>query len=364
MSLTDASGNPVDGQLAPPEPWNTSRTGHGSHVLRHQQWAAWALHPTQQIQDSNKVPESEMVMSRLVFRASVPALGNVKYTLRAVSPQQSGSSLANVVVSQVQIGDGKSGFVLNSSLIKVSLSAHGLLDTAQHVGSVSPPLSLRQDLAMYWGNGGRNGPACNVDGSGGDGGSQSDAYVFSPQGPAASLARLSPKEDRGYWPAEGQLDAHNVQYGPKPTPEAAAVAITGPLMSEVSTVYAVGNTSLWQGARVYNTELEIELAYLISPLASNQDVISRFNTGLITGSMLHADEAGWVETLHAPRISYDSVQSKIGCNYHPSSGWAAVQSADGSSSVTVVTDRARLVASTTFSVINHQFCFYNIWANP
>ena len=165
MTLTDALGNPVMGQLAPPEPWNTSRTGHGSHVLRHQNWAAWAsMHP------SSINADGEMVMSRLIIAASVPALGTAKYILQAAAPRR--GRVANVVVSQVQVGDGKSGFILNGSKIKASLSAHGLLDTAQRVGSTAPPLPLRQDLALYWGNGGRNGPACNADGSGGDGGSQ------------------------------------------------------------------------------------------------------------------------------------------------------------------------------------------------
>ena len=93
-----------------------------------------------------------------------------------------------MAVSVVEIGDGKAGFTLSGTKIKVSVSAKGLLDTAQRVGSTAPPLSLKQDLMLYWGNGGRNAPACNADGSGGDGGSQSDAYVFSPQGAASSLA--------------------------------------------------------------------------------------------------------------------------------------------------------------------------------
>lgn len=336
MSLTDPSGNNVKGQLAPPEPWNTSRTGYGSHRLRHERWAAWASQ--QPSNDTHEITEGEMVMSRLIIESSVPALGTAKYILRAAVHR---GSTANVKVSEVTVGDGKLGFILNGSKIKVSVTAHGLIDSAQRVGSTTPPLPLRQDFALYWGNGGRNGPSCNTDGSGGDGGSQSDAYVFSPQGPASSLARLSPAEDRGFWPAAGQLDSHNTAYGPKPLREGAAVAISGPLMEEVSAVFAVGNTSLWQGARVYNSEADIELAYLVSPLASNQDVISRFSTSLVTGAMLHADEAGWAETTHSPRISYDSVQSKIGCNYHPISGWAALQSFDGSSSVAVITDRAR-----------------------
>lgn len=317
------------GQLAPPEPWNTSRSGPGSHVQRHRDWAAWA-----KTYPSSDNVEHERVLSRLIIAASVPALGTMKYILRAAVP---GGLAANVAVSTVEIGDGQSGFVLSRSKLKVWLSANGLLDSAQHLDSTAPPLQLRQDLALYWGNGGRNGPACNADGSGGDGGSQSDAYVFSPQGSASSLARVSAEEDRGFWPTDPP-------YGPKPQREGAAVAISGPLMSEVSAVFAVGNTSLWQGTRVYETEADIELAYVIPPLLSNQDVVSRFSTGLATGAMLHADEAAWAETVHPPRISYDSVQSKIGCNFHPVSGWAAIQSFDGSSSVTVVTDRARFAA--------------------
>eukprot|EP01048_Picozoa_sp_COSAG05_P028306 COSAG05_NODE_8713_length_678_cov_1.072539_1_plen_78_part_10 len=78
-------------------------------------------------------------------------------------------------------------------------------------------------------------------------------------------------------------------------------------MDEASTVFAVGATKTWQAARLYNTALAtsassassatgspvssdeirdpglesgIELAYLVEPLSSNQDLVSRFTTGL------------------------------------------------------------------------------------
>jgi hypothetical protein len=35
MSLTDTSGRPAKGQLAPPDPWNASLTGKEKHCLRH-----------------------------------------------------------------------------------------------------------------------------------------------------------------------------------------------------------------------------------------------------------------------------------------------------------------------------------------
>lgn len=188
LSLTDsATGKVVMAQLAPPEPWNASITGHGSHVPRHESWARWAKKTT-----SND-GGGATVMSRLIVKATLPALGTAKFFLKATAA----ASDANVVVSMVEVGDGKAGFTLSGTKIKVTVSGKGLLDSAQRVGSSAPPLALKQDLMIYWGNGGRNGPACNADGSGGDGGSQSDAYVFSPQGAASSLARLGPAEDRG-----------------------------------------------------------------------------------------------------------------------------------------------------------------------
>jgi hypothetical protein len=139
----------------------------------------------------------------------------LQYILRAATAPR---GKKNVAVSKVEVGDNKTGFTLTSPKITVTVSAKGLLDSAQHAGSTAPPLPLRQDLMLYWGNGkekhflrhlnlkiivlprqdrdkhrenskksdgvsigGRKGPACNVDGSGGDGGSESDAYVFSPQ---------------------------------------------------------------------------------------------------------------------------------------------------------------------------------------
>ena len=68
-------------------------------------------------------------------------------------------------------------------------------------------------------------------------------------------------------------------------------------MQEISTVFVVGATKAWQAVRLHDTgtddvtEMGIELAYLVEPLASNQDLVTRFSTGLDSGAVLHADGA-------------------------------------------------------------------------
>ena len=149
-------------------------------------------------------------------------------------------------------------------------------------------------------------------------------------------------------------------------------------MDEASTVFAVGATKTWQAARLYNTALAtsassgsatrspvssdeirdplesgIELAYLVEPLSSNQDLVSRFTTGLRTGAILHADEASWTDRAQPPKLNYDSMQSKIGCNFHPTSAWASIHSLFADSSLAMLTDRARAAASLAEGVLEY-----------
>ena len=121
-------------------------------------------------------PQLSPQLSRLVFRARLPALGTASFSLRRAAADDSGAG--RVAVSTVLVGERGRGFEIGSGRLAVKLSPAGLLDSAQAGGAELP---LRQDLMLYWGNGGRSAPASNPDGSGGDGGSESDAYVFSPQ---------------------------------------------------------------------------------------------------------------------------------------------------------------------------------------
>ena len=366
MVLTDPAGQVVSrAQLAPPEPWNCSILGPGGHVQRHKTWQAWAAAGAA----TRGAEEEGMVLSRLIFRAVLPALGSVTYFLRAAATPSSSSSSSEheeeehtVSISKLafQPEGGAGGvFTLRNAALSVNLSSTGLLDTATTAAagnSGGAVLQLGQDLMLYWGNGGREAPSSNWDGSGGDGGSESDAYVFSPQGAASSLARLqSPHDDHGYWPA-----SH-----PKPALQGAALWIGGPVVEEVSAAFAVGATETWQAARLYSaatdadtgadtadgghvdlSEQGIEVAYLVAPLASNQDLVARFRTGLSqTAAILHADQAGWTERVQPPKLDYDSVQSKIGCNFHPTSAWAGIHSLAADGSLTMLTDRARAAAS-------------------
>ena len=349
MVLTDAkTGQSVLAQLAPPEPVNASMTGAGSHAARHEAWAAWAASAF-----------GAQTMSRLVFQVIMPALGAASYTLRAATAADVAAD--RVAISNVTVGDGKKPYVLDHNpKLRLEVSSSGLLNAVTVGAGVKPSpattLPLNQDFVMYWGNGGRSAPSADNDGVGGDGGSESDAYVFSPQGSAASLARVSGAADRGFWP---NTTAN------KPALTSSAILIAGPLFEEVSTAFAVGETALWQAVRVFNTidgvgppfSSGVEMAYLVEKLASNQDVMSRFSTPLKTNGLLHADEAGWTTRAHPREDNYDSLQSKISCNFHPSSGWAGVQSASGDGSMFMLTDRSRAVASTadgSFEYVIHR----------
>jgi hypothetical protein len=148
-------------------------------------WAASATARSSTETDENK--GDQMVLSRLIIEADVPALGTAKvktrhflshlHTKMIVLPRQArdkrrgdsktrrvflqyilraataSSGKKNVAVSKVEVGDNKTGFTLTSPKITVTVSAKGLLDSAQHAGSTAPPLPLRQDLMLYWGNG-------------------------------------------------------------------------------------------------------------------------------------------------------------------------------------------------------------------
>ena len=89
-------------------------------------------------------------MSRLVFRARLPALGSSSFSLRQATKADASSD--KVAVSTISMGESGQGFTISNSRVTAKLSAAGLLDSAQ-TGSDSE-LQLRQDLMLYWGNGG------------------------------------------------------------------------------------------------------------------------------------------------------------------------------------------------------------------
>ena len=81
----------------------------------------------------------------------------------------------------------------------------------------------------------------------------------------------------------------------------ATVSISGPVMSEVSTVVHMGTTALWHASRVFTLpnsndggmgEAVVEQAYVVDALDTNQDLVARFSTGLSTSGMLHTDQVG------------------------------------------------------------------------
>ena len=189
----------------------------------------------------------------------------------------------------------------------------------------------------------------------GDGGSESDAYVFAPQGPASSIARHT--ADAGFWPG-GMANKVNMS--------AVAVSVTGPLMEEISSCFTVadnttpifanrGENGVWQAVRVFKlssagaplTALErtVETSYLVSALANNIDVVSQFQTGLEAADLLHTDEAGWTDRAHPRGLDHFTLGGQIGCNIRPSSAWASVQSVHADASLAMLTDRSRGVAS-------------------
>jgi hypothetical protein len=100
-----------------------------------------------------------------------------------------------------------------------------------------------------------------------------------------------------------------------------------------------------QPAGVTTLERTIETSYLIGALNNNIDVISRLSTGLDTAGLLHTDEAGWTERAHPLNLDHFSFNSKVGCNYHPTSAWASVQAVAADASVAMLTDRSRAAAS-------------------
>ena len=61
--------------------------------------------------------------------------------------------------------------------------------------------------------------------------------------------------------------------------------------------------------------------------------------------MLHTDEAGWTDRAHSLNHDHFSFNSKVGCNYHPTSAWASVQAVSADGSMAMLTDRSRGVAS-------------------
>jgi len=194
MRVTSSSGQPVLAQLAPPEPVDASVN---KHMAQHEAWAKWAA--------GGDTAKSNLVLSRLIIRVGLLPLGS---TTLFLSGGGGGSADATdddglVAISSVQIGDGKAGFQIGNSAWSLRVSPTGLLDTATEVQSThgtveerqggekkNKTLRLDQDILLYWGNSGYS--------TIGDGGSESDAYVFAPQGPASSIARHA--TDDGYWP--------------------------------------------------------------------------------------------------------------------------------------------------------------------
>ena len=192
--MTSSSGQPVLAQLAPPEPVDASVN---KHMAQHEAWAKWAA--------GGDTAKSNLVLSRLIIRVGLLPLGS---TTLFLSGGGGGSADATdddglVAISSVQIGDGKAGFQIGNSVWSLRVSPTGLLDTATEVQSThgtveerqggekkNKTLRLDQDILLYWGNSGYS--------TIGDGGSESDAYVFAPQGPASSIARHA--TDDGYWP--------------------------------------------------------------------------------------------------------------------------------------------------------------------
>jgi hypothetical protein len=178
----------------PPEPVDASVN---KHMAQHEAWAKWAA--------GGDTAKSNLVLSRLIIRVGLLPLGS---TTLFLSGGGGGSADATdddglVAISSVQIGDGKAGFQIGNSVWSMRVSPTGLLDTATEVQSThgtveerqggekkNKTLRLDQDILLYWGNSGYS--------TIGDGGSESDAYVFAPQGPASSIARHA--TDDGYWP--------------------------------------------------------------------------------------------------------------------------------------------------------------------
>ena len=135
MSVTDASGQLVLAQLAPPEPVNASVT---SHAALHVEWAKWA---------SGKSTTTRLVMSRLLIRVELLPLGSSTLFLSAVGAGDTRAS--SVAISSVKIGDGKTRFTTSNAAWSLAFSPAGLLDAASENGPGAKTLRLRQDIMMY-----------------------------------------------------------------------------------------------------------------------------------------------------------------------------------------------------------------------
>ena len=340
LAVVDAAGNSVRSQLAPAEPTNASLDGQGGHAARHAKWVEWAAGRWH-----------GHVVSRLLIEVNeLPPLGAAAFYIRPVTA----AAQDRAEVSRVELGDGTQGFRITNGHVLLEMNRAGLVDAVVDVAS-NTSLAVEQDFLLYWGNGGREAPGSAPDGSGGDGGSESDAYVFAPQGPASSLVRggeRGSEQDGGFWPTRCAQRQRRTS----------VACIQGGLMQEVSTAHNAsytgagclhdGSTLLWQAARVYNAEgrdtsknTAIEMAYLVPPLQSNQDLVARFTTPMVTEGVLHADEAAYTNRAHARKLDYFDMQGRIGCNFVPSSGWAELVDTGGAASLSVLTDRARGVAS-------------------
>lgn len=73
----------------------------------------------------------------------------------------------------------------------------------------------------------------------------------------------------------------------------------------------------------------------------------RCSTGRSSNGVLHTDQAGWTNVGSTLLPQYTELQSKIGCNFHPTSAWAEIVGAAADFSVSAFTDRARGAASLT-----------------
>lgn len=349
MNVLDQNGRPVPSQLAPTIPQNTSMADdEGGHAGRHVAWRNWAT----------SASPASWQLSRLFFTAPLPGLGAATFYITASDPAGAAGGSANAAVSAIHVGDGKVGFTLENEALAFTASPSGLLETVLSKAAGQGPkaaqeeLELRQDFMLYWGNGGNRARGSGPDGTGGDGGSQSDAYVFSPQGPASSVVGRS---DTGYWPATSS---------PKPVAVASVVHITGPLVNELSTVHSLGKKMqgtkwagprFWQATRLFQSNgandsgvgmESAETAYLVDPLYSNTDLVARYSTGgRCTAATIYTDAAGWTTTATARKLNFFDLQGKIGCNFLPSSSFAEIRGSSGDFSIACINDRARGVAS-------------------
>ena len=180
--VVDEDMRSVSAQLAPPEPWNTSNTGPGGHTQRHVAWAVWAAKAAASKQTGSG-PEVHHHLSRLVFAATLPALGVARFFVVGALPGQAGAAAISDVVavnksaaciSTSGSSGGAGGGGGESSPPVITLGNRdqtlivdgctGLIDSVTSVRS-GASLELRQDLMLYWGNGGLDGPGSAPDGT-------------------------------------------------------------------------------------------------------------------------------------------------------------------------------------------------------